>query len=70
MSANVSSGGFMLYYMFLGLDSHSYPMRTYGDIAFRLYGSPMRHMVNILQSIQLLFNVGVIGRSSESLTLV
>ncbi|PQE23939.1 amino acid transporter protein [Rutstroemia sp. NJR-2017a WRK4] len=53
-------GGFMLYYMFLGLDSHSYPMRTYGDIAFRLYGSPMRHMVNILQSIQLLFNVGVI----------
>lgn len=35
-------------------------MRTYGDIAFRIYGTPMRHTVNILQSIQLLFNVGVI----------
>jgi hypothetical protein len=46
--------------MFLGLDSHQYPMRTYGDIAFRLYGTPMRHLVNILQSIQLLFNVGII----------
>lgn len=53
-------GGFLLYYMFLGLDSHQYPMRTYGDIAFRLYGTPMRHLVNILQSIQLLFNVGII----------
>jgi hypothetical protein len=35
-------------------------MRTYGDIAFRVYGTVVRHMVNILQSIQLLFNVGVI----------
>jgi hypothetical protein len=46
--------------MFLGLDSHNYPMRTYGDIAFRVYGSPVRHGLNILQSIQLLCNVGVI----------
>ncbi|TGO20543.1 hypothetical protein BPAE_0287g00120 [Botrytis paeoniae] len=53
-------GGFLLYYMFLGLDSHQYPLRTYGDIAFRVYGAPVRHTVNILQSIQLLFNVGVI----------
>jgi peptidoglycan biosynthesis protein MviN/MurJ (putative lipid II flippase) len=54
------SGGWLLYHMFLGLDSHNYPMRTYGDIAFRVYGTPMRHLVNILQSIQLLFNVGLI----------
>ncbi|KAM0143605.1 hypothetical protein ACHAO1_000706 [Botrytis cinerea] len=53
-------GGFLLYYMFLGLDSHQYPLRTYGDIAFRVYGAPVRHAVNVLQSIQLLFNVGVI----------
>lgn len=46
--------------MFLGLDSHQYPLRTYGDIAFRVYGAPVRHAVNVLQSIQLLFNVGVI----------
>jgi hypothetical protein len=46
--------------MFLGLDSHNYPMRTYGDIAFRVYGTPVRHSLNLLQSIQLLCNVGVI----------
>jgi hypothetical protein len=46
--------------MFMGLDSHEYPCQTYGDIAFRTYGSLVRHLVNILQSIQLLFNVGII----------
>lgn len=46
--------------MFLHLDSTQYPMRTYGDIAFRIYGMLMRHTINILQSIQLIFNVGVI----------
>jgi hypothetical protein len=46
--------------MFLGLDSHEYPMKTYGDVAFRIYGTVMRHLINILQSIQLLFNVGII----------
>jgi hypothetical protein len=46
--------------MFLGLDSHEYPCQTYGDIAFRTYGTLVRHLVNILQSIQLLFNVGII----------
>jgi hypothetical protein len=55
-----NSGGFLLWRMFLGLDSHEYPCQTYGDIAFRTYGSLMRYMVNILQSIQLLFNVGII----------
>lgn len=53
-------GGFLLYYMFLGLDSYHYPLRTYGDIAFRVFGSPARHGLNILQSIQLLCNVGAI----------
>lgn len=53
-------GGFLLYYMFLGLDSYHYPMRTYGDIAFRLYGKGARHGLNFLQSLQLLCNVGAI----------
>lgn len=35
-------------------------MKTYGDIAFRVYGPFVRHLVNILQSIQLLCNVGAI----------
>ena len=35
-------------------------MRNYGDLAFRLYGSPYRYMVNLLQSVQLLCGVGLI----------
>lgn len=46
--------------MFLGLDSDRYPLRTYGDIAFRVYGQAVRHFINALQSVQLLFNVGII----------
>ncbi|KAH8808863.1 amino acid transporter-like protein [Xylogone sp. PMI_703] len=52
--------GFLIYWMFLGLDSHGYPMRCYADMAYRLYGPLVRHLFNILQSIQLLFNVGII----------
>jgi hypothetical protein len=50
----------MLWRMFLDLDSHQYPLKTYGDIAFRIYGTIVRHSLNILQSIQLLFNAGII----------
>lgn len=38
--------------MFLGLDSYNFPMKTYGDIAFRVYGRPVRHAFNFLQSIR------------------
>ena len=54
------SSGFLLWKMFLKLDSDKYPLRTYGDIAFRVYGSAVRHGINGLQSVQLLFNVGII----------
>lgn len=60
----MTSGGYLLWRMFLGLDSHKYPLKTYGDIAFRVYGTPARHFTNILQSIQLLFNVGIIVLSN------
>ena len=49
-----------MWQMFLALDSDRYPMKTFGDIAFRVYGTTARHLINVLQSIQLLFNVGVI----------
>lgn len=54
------STGWQLWRMFIGLDSTRYPLRTYGDIAFRVYGSWARHGVDVLQSIQLVFNVGII----------
>lgn len=52
--------GWMIWRMFLKLDSDRYPMRTFGDLGFRIFGKQTRHGMNILQSIQLLFNVGVI----------
>lgn len=50
--------------MFLQLDSDRYPLRSYGDIAYRVAGAIARHTVNILQSIQLLFAVGIIITSN------
>lgn len=46
--------------MFLQLDSDRYPLKNYGDIAFRVYGQSVRQGVNFLQSVQLLFLVGII----------
>jgi hypothetical protein len=52
--------GWQIWRMFLKLDSDRYPMRTFGDLGFRIFGTNTRHAMNILQSIQLIFNVGVI----------
>ena len=50
--------GYLLWQVYLGLDSYEYPLRNYGDLAFRTMGSIPRHAVNILQSLQLLLIVG------------
>lgn len=52
--------GLQMYQMFMVLDSDRYPLKTYGDIAFRTMGKYARHAVNILQSVQLFFNVGIL----------
>lgn len=46
--------------MFLGLDSDRYPLKTYGDLAYRLAGKIAWQTINIVQSVQLIFNVGLI----------
>ncbi|KAJ5257141.1 hypothetical protein N7478_013245 [Penicillium angulare] len=52
--------GYLLWDTFLGLDSYQFPLRSFGDMGFRLYGPYMRHLFNFLQSVQLLLNVGLI----------
>lgn len=52
--------GFLLWWMFLKLDSERYPIKSFGDLGQRIYGSWFRHLCNILQSLQLVFNVGII----------
>ncbi|KAK0642885.1 transmembrane amino acid transporter protein [Cercophora newfieldiana] len=52
--------GYLLWEMFMGLDSYQYPVRTFGDLGYRLVGPWMRHLFMILQTIQLFLNVGLI----------
>ncbi|KAI6127222.1 transmembrane amino acid transporter protein-domain-containing protein [Pisolithus sp. B1] len=53
-------GGLLLWYMFMKLDSERHPLRSFGDLAYRIYGTWFRHVCNILQSLQLIINVGLI----------
>lgn len=52
--------GWLLWTVFLGVDSYQFPAKNYGDLAFRTWGRPLRHIVNFLQGLQLLISVGVI----------
>lgn len=51
-------GGWLLYRCFMGLDSYEFPVRNYGDLAFRIYGPFPRHCVNLLQGILLICILG------------
>lgn len=52
--------GFLLWNMYLKLDSVKYPLKTYGDIVGRIYGKSTRYLIDVLQAIQLFCNVAVI----------
>jgi len=52
--------GFQIWQVFIHMDSDRYPMKSYGDLFFRVYGVWARHAINILQSIQLLFTVSIL----------
>lgn len=52
--------GYLLWQIFMGMDSYQYPLKSYGDMGFRLYGRPLRYLFNFLQGVQLLLNVGLI----------
>ncbi|TLD31803.1 Amino acid transporter [Venturia nashicola] len=52
--------GYLLWQTFMGLDSYEYPIRSFGDLGYRLYGPWMRYLFNFLQGVQLLLNVGLI----------
>jgi hypothetical protein len=52
--------GLILWRLFIRLDSPRYPLRTYADIAERIFGRAARHVCNVLQALQLLVNVATI----------
>lgn len=52
--------GYLLWTIFMGMDSYEFPIRTYGDLGYRLFGRWICYLFNILQTIQLVLNVGLI----------
>lgn len=60
LNSNNYSSGFQLWKIYLALDSDRYPMKSYADPFFRIYGRWARHGVNILQSVQLLLTVSAL----------
>lgn len=50
--------GYLIWHVFLGIDSYEFPARNYGDLAMRTWGRPARHLTNILQALGLLLILG------------
>ena len=64
--------GLLLWWLFLKLDSDVFPVKTYSDLMERIFGRPSRHVAAVLQSLQLIINVGTIclsnGQSLSQIT--
>lgn len=54
------ASGWMIWRVFLGLDSSRYPIMSFGDPFFRLYGPWMRHFINFGQALQMFLSVAVV----------
>jgi len=52
--------GYAIWRVFCGLDSSRYPMMSFGDTFFRVFGKRTRHFINVLQSIQQFCTVAVL----------
>lgn len=55
-----AASGWYIWRTFLALDSSRFPMVTYGDPFFRLFGPKTRHLINFAQSVQMFLSVCVI----------
>ncbi|KAI0687986.1 transmembrane amino acid transporter protein-domain-containing protein [Cytidiella melzeri] len=56
--------GLLLWKLFCALDSEHYPIRTYADLGERIFGSWFKNLCAVLQSLQLIINVGTICLSN------
>lgn len=50
--------GYLLWRVFLGVDSFEFPVKNYGDLPFRVCGSVARHITNFIQALSLLLLLG------------
>jgi amino acid permease len=58
--AAASFSGWMIWTVFLGLDSSRFPMQSFGDTYYRVYGAKSRHFINVTQAIQQFMTVSVL----------
>lgn len=50
--------GYLIWRVFLGVDSFQFPARNYGDLGMRTWGKTARHVTNFLQALGLLLLLG------------
>ncbi|KZP18705.1 hypothetical protein FIBSPDRAFT_893296 [Athelia psychrophila] len=64
--------GQVIYRLYLALDSEKYPVKCYADLGERTFGRVVRHIFNIVQSFQLVFNVAllIIGNGQTLASLI
>ena len=56
--------GWYVWGVFMYMDSDRYPLRDFGQAFFRVFGSEMRHFINVLQSLQMIILVAVLVLSN------
>ncbi len=52
--------GWAIWKVFLELDSSRYPMMSFGDPFFRMFGKKSRHFINVAQSLQQFMTVAIL----------
>ncbi len=65
------SSGYIIWKSYLGLDSDKYPLLTFGDIFYRLFGALPRHFINFMLSFQMmLFVATLILQSGQGISQI
>ncbi|EHK20735.1 uncharacterized protein TRIVIDRAFT_69432 [Trichoderma virens Gv29-8] len=52
--------GYLLWKVFLDVDSYEFPTKNYGDLGYRIWGPWLRYTINFLQALQLMISVGIL----------
>lgn len=55
-----SISGWYVWGVYMHMDSDRYPLRDFGQAFFRVFGSELRHVINALQSLQMIMLVAVL----------
>jgi hypothetical protein len=55
-----SISGWYVWGVYMHMDSDRYPLRDFGQAFFRVFGQEVRHLINVLQSLQMFMLVAVL----------